>query len=80
MARAVFYKGDKLFTFAKRVQDGFDYFDILLFMMTAHVVNFPDPAIFQNKLNCPAMILHIQPVAHVFTISINGQGLILQSV
>ena len=34
MARAVFYKGDKLFTFAKRVQDGFDYFDILLFMMT----------------------------------------------
>ena len=63
---------------AKFIQDGANFpddFDIGWLVATANIVGFARPALFQNKADGLAVVFHVQPVANLFAIPVDRQGL-----
>ena len=54
--------------------------DILLFIMTADIVGLKQSSLLLHHINGLGMILHIQPVTHIFTVPIHRQLLALQRI
>ena len=48
--------------------------------MAADVVNLADAAVANDKVNCAAVVLHVQPVADVLAVTVDRQRLIVQHV
>ena len=89
VAWAVLDVGDLLFvrlavgTRAEFVEDsaqGVDDVEIGLFVPAADVVDLAHPASFQNAADGAAMVFHIEPVADLLTVAVDGQRLAGQGV
>src|SRR5438874_1239879 len=84
MTRPVFHKGDQFAVrnyriagakFIENVADCLHDFEISLLARTADVVTVPNLSAFQDGANGLAMILYVQPVAHVLSVAIYGERL-----
>ena len=66
--------------FIEQRADGFDDFDVGLFVPAANVVNLAQASRAEYAANGAAVILHIQPVAHLHAVAIHRQGLARERV
>ena len=57
-----------------------DDFDILLLIVAADIIGFKKSSFFLNHINCLCMIFHIQPVTHIFAISVYRKFLTLKRI
>ena len=57
-----------------------NHFDILPFAVSADVVSFSDAAPFEDGADGRAMVFHKKPVAHIATVTIDGQRLTFQRI
>ena len=73
-------KGDQALGLAKLPADEPDNIDIFHLVVAADVVHLTDAPLMNDQIDRLAVVLHIQPVAHVFTRAIDGQRLIRQSI
>src|SRR5437868_1667475 len=89
MSGAIFYIGDELAMrhdgivgadVVENGADGFDYFDIGLFVASANLVSLADSAFGQHGANGVAVISNVHPVAHIFPVTVNGQRLTLARI
>src|SRR6267154_2875771 len=88
MAGTVLHKCDQAATrspaaschFVYTVANGLDNLDIALLVPAANVVSLSHSSSIQDDCNRFAMVLHIQPVANVLAIPINGKRLAVACV
>ena len=72
--------GNQTLRLAQFLADQLNNVDVLHLIVTAHVVDFADLAVVDDEIDCLAVILHIQPVTHVFTLAVNRQRLVCQGI
>ena len=86
---AVFHKCDLItvglavFERSQLVQggaNGLHHFQIGFFVVAAHVVSFTNDAFVQHASDGQTVVSHIEPIANLLTVTINGQGLARQGV
>src|ERR1022692_3579453 len=71
---------DQAVRLARRPQDAPDYFEVRQRAIPADVVNLTVAAVFQNRADAPAVIFHIEPVAHLHAVAIYGQRPVFERV
>ena len=54
--------------------------DIPHFIMSADIVNLADRPALENQVNGAAVVSHVEPVAHVDSLSVDRERLIMQGV
>ena len=69
--------GDQALGFPQGLADDLDDIDVAHLVMAANVVDLAHPALMDNQVNGFAVILHIQPVPDVFSLSIDRQRLVV---
>ena len=62
------------------LQNDADDLDILLLVVSADIVGFKQSALFLHHIDCLRVILHIQPVAHILSVAVDGKLLALQCI
>ena len=72
--------GDQALRLAQLFADNLHDLDVLLLIVTADVVDFTNSTFVDNQVNGLAVVLHIQPVTDVQTLSINRQRLVSQCI
>ena len=48
--------------------------------MAADVVNFANLAVVDDKVDCLAVVFHIQPVTHIDALAVNRQWLVIECI
>ena len=66
--------------FAEGIEDHFDHVDIPHLAIAADIVNFPGWPFMQRGDNRRAMILHMDPVAHIQAVAIDRQRLVCSAL
>lgn len=72
--------GNQTLRLAQFLADQLDNVDVLHLVVAAHIVDFADLAVVDDEVNRLAVILHIQPVTHVFALAVNRQRLVCQGI
>ena len=88
MALAVGDVGDEVhvlaFLTAEQAVDGFDDHldDVNVFPLVeaADIIGFGHLALVENQVNGTGMVFHVEPVAHVLTLAVDGQGLAVTDI
>ena len=62
------------------VNEHLDNVDVLPLVEAADVVGFGNLALMENHLNCAGVVLYVQPVTHILTLSVHGEGLTVTDV
>src|SRR5262250_115836 len=75
MSGTVANKIQKIFRAAQYLQYGARNVDILHFTIAANVVDFAVATTVQNRIESTTMIIHMNPVAHVAAVAVDGQRL-----
>ena len=65
---------------AERRNNQLNDLEIGLFVVAADIINLADAAVANDKVNCAAVVLHVQPVADILAIAVDRQRLIVQHV
>ena len=55
------------------LDDDFDDVDVLPFVETSNVIGFGDLASMENQVDGTGVVYHIEPVAHVLSLPVNGE-------
>src|SRR6266853_3160451 len=66
--------------FVEQRADGVHHLEVGLLIIAADVVALTDAAARQDLADCGAMILHVEPVAHIAPIAVHRQGLAGEAV
>lgn len=66
--------------FVEQRADGVDDLDVGLLVPAADVVGLAEPAGFEHAADGAAVVLHVEPVAHLHAVAIHGQRLAGQGV
>ena len=80
VALAVGHKGDQRLGLSQRVADELYDIEILHLVVAAHVVDLALGALADDEIDRAAVILDIQPVAHILARSVDRQRLVVQRV
>ena len=88
MTQAVGHVGNQIHVFTllaaqqtvHRVNHHLDDVNVLPLVETAYVIRLRRSAVVENHVDGPCMVLHIQPVAHVFPLAIHRQRLAVTDV
>ena len=92
MALTIFYVFDQLLTdkslagilirkhLLQGIQNNMNDLDVLLLIMSADIVGLKESALFLYHVNSLGMILYIEPVPDILSISINRKILAMQSI
>ena len=72
--------GDEAFGLAEPVADEADDLDVLHLVMAADVVDLAHAAVAHDQVHGLAVVLDIEPVPHVETGAVDGQGFVVQGV
>ena len=80
MAFTVCYMCDQAFRFAKLLADQFYDIDVFHLVMSAYIVNLAYTSFVDDQVDGTAVILNIEPVADIFTLSVNREWFVVQSV
>ncbi len=72
--------GDEIFRFPERLANEFHNVDIFHLVMPADIVDLAHAAALQNQIDRLAMILHVEPIAHIFPVAVHGKCLIRQGI
>ena len=72
--------GDQALRLAERPADQPDDLDVLLFVVSADVVHLADPSVPDDPIDRLAVILDIQPVAHIETLTVHRKRLVRQRI
>ena len=65
MTLTVANMGDQALRLAQFLTDDFHDLDVLLFIMTANIVNFTNTTLVDNQINGLAVVFDIQPVTNI---------------
>ena len=77
MSLPVCYVGDQAFRFAEFAADEFYDIDVAHFIVSADVVDFADTSFVDDQIDRAAVILNVQPVAHVFSFSVDRKRFVV---
>ena len=80
VAFAVRHVRNEAFRLMKLLANELYNVDIAHFVVTADVVDFPSSPLPDDEVDSLAMVFYVEPIAHVQTIAIDGQGLIVEGV
>ncbi len=80
MALAVCDVSDEAFGLAKLSTDEPDDVDVAHFVVAADVVDLAGFAASEDKVDGPAVILHVEPIPHVEALAVDGQGFVIEGV
>ncbi len=72
-------KFDKVICFPKTVKHGFYDLEVCALIVTAYIVNLTYGSLVNNHVYGTAMVLNIEPVAHIFTLAVYGNLFVLKS-
>ena len=78
MAEPVGHERNQAMGLSERIEDQLHNFEVRHFTIPAHIVNLPWFAIEKGRDNRRAMILHVNPVAHVQAVAIDRERLVAQ--
>ena len=62
------------------IYNDIDNFNILFFIVSADVVSLTEASVFLYHIDCFRMVIHIQPVADIFSVSIYRKFLSMQCI
>ena len=79
VTRTVLNKCDKAFVFADCFENCLNNVDVSFFVVSANVINFTDFSVFNNHIDCLAVIVNIEPVTDIESFTVNGKLLISES-
>jgi len=80
VAFSVLHIGNQTFRLAQLFEDELYNINVRHFVMAADVVDFTYGAFMNNQVDSLAVVFHIEPVPHVFAISIYGKRFISQYI
>ena len=80
MAFAILYICDEALRFSQRLTDELHDIDITHLIVPADIIHLAHTAMLQNEIDGLAVILHIQPVTHILSISIDRKRLIRECI
>ena len=80
MALAVCHVGDETLGFTELMADELDDVDVAHLIVSAHVVDLTLMPLADDEVDGLAVILHIQPVAHVQALTINRKRFVVEAV
>ena len=64
----------------QRFYNNFNNLNILFLVMSAHIIGFKKPALFLYHVDSFGVILHVQPVTHIFAVAVYGQLLSVKGI
>jgi hypothetical protein len=70
---SVLYKGYHLLSKPEGVQDDSGYLKVCALLTASNIVYLPRAPLVDYKVNCPAVILYIQPVPYVQSIAVQWE-------
>ena len=74
------HERDEALGLAQLLADELHDVDVLHLVVSAHVIHFPHPSLVDDEVDRLAVVLHIQPVAHILPRSVYGQRLVRKRV
>ena len=77
---AVTHMGDESLRLVRCMANQLHGVDIPHLIMAADIIDLSEPPLIQHKVNCLAVVVHIEPVPHIQPLPIDGQGLVVQRV
>ena len=80
MTLAVGDKGDQALGLAELLADQLNDVDVRHLVVTADIIDLADPALADDQVDRLAVILDIEPVAHILALAVDGQGLVGERV
>ena len=80
VALPIRHMDDQALGLAQLLADQLHDVDVAHLVVAAHVVHLADPALMDDQVDGPAVILHIQPVPDVEALAVHGQGLVVEGV
>ena len=77
MTFTVCHIGDQTFRFAKLFTDDLNDINVCHFVVATYIVNFAYTSFVDDQVDRAAVILYIQPVTYIFTLSVNRKWLVI---
>ena len=65
-----------IFTLSKLLDDKFHNIDARYRVIHANIIDFSNPPLMNNQIDCLAMILHIDPIPHILALAIIRERLV----
>jgi hypothetical protein len=62
------------------IQNGLGYIEVGQFASTSYIINLSFPAMVEDSLQSPTVIFHIDPIADMHPVSVDGKFLILHRI
>ena len=59
---------------------GADDVEVRFFAAPAHIIHFAGLPFFENEMEGLAVVVHVEPVAHVQSVTIDGKGFAFESI
>ena len=78
VARAVGDRGDEGVRLAEEVEDAADEVSVGDLPVAADVVDFSVLSFLEDEVDGPAVVFYVEPVPHVFSIAVEGDGAVLE--
>jgi hypothetical protein len=78
MPRAVGNKANQVFSFAKQTKESTNEFDVSQLGSAPNVVDLPRPSPLKHREQSFAMVLDMEPVAHVGTVPVDRKRLLMK--
>src|SRR6266446_3227014 len=66
--------------FARQTKQALSHGKILFHVRSADVVHLADSSVFENCENSPAIVFHVQPVALLFAVAVDGERFVVERV
>src|SRR5215831_19589268 len=80
MTGTIFDKLDQRFRFPELVQNRFGDVEVTAFISCSNVVNTTGSALIHDSQNRSTVIININPITNVLSVTINRNGLVVQGV